>query len=395
MATNNDARGRPELERFDELPPVIFDTRSQGWLIDQGIIPRDSQDPRIKVPRQRRHRGADEQETMRLIEEAARLYQMTWFPSRKNEALIYMPFQFVRPSTSWKLRNRATGEIYRVANVGIDPTSEHFTGSILLKHERLDSNPLQLPYFSTDPSRERGTDRLEWVDEKGKIVEFSYEGPERTAAELEKITGGADEGGVTPEAFTPTITMRIDRQEPGTLGKRPFDEPRQVRPTFREQVPDPVDPINYTLEVQGWWMDNLLRFDFFSVKSKEVDRLVRWFRNFYTYNEWVLMLNGVQRLQYWDRRADQVSDRYRDRLPWRTVRLYARTEEIFTVRRRNITGVTYNFRVQGRHGPVLNTGESTGAGAPLSQWDFFHDETGAYLGGTIGVEESILPYEFL
>jgi hypothetical protein len=394
VATNNDERGRPDIERFDELPPVIYDSRHQGWLIDQGIIPRDPRDPRHQLPRQRRHRRADEVETMRLVEECARLFQMTWFPSHKNEFLIYLPYHFVRPENGWLLLNKTTGEKYRVANVGVDATNELFTGSILLKHEKLDRNPLQAPYFGVG-TRDRKSDRLEWVDEKGKVVEFVYEDPERTANELIKLLDTADEGGKTPSKFTPTVAMSLDRQEPGTTGKRPFDEPKQVRPHFREAVEDPIDPINYTVEIEGWWMDNLLRFDCFSVDSKEVNRLSRWFQNFMVYNRWVLELNGVQKILFWDRRSDQVPSRYRDRLPWRPVRYYARTEELYTTRRRNIAGINLTARTQARHGKPLVTGESTGVTAGQSQWDFFHDETGGYLGGTINIEESILPYEFL
>jgi len=393
VATNNDPRERPDLERFDELPPVIYDTRHQAWLIDQGIIPRDPRDPRVQLPRQRRHRRADEVETMRLVEECARLFQMTWFPSKKNENLIYMPYHFIRPANDWLLRNTTTGENYSVANVGVDPTNELFTGSILLKHERLDRVPLQAPYFATG-TRDRKTDRLEWVDEKGKIIEFVYEDPERTANELVSLID-ADEGAGTPSKFVPTIAMSLDRQEPGTTGKRPFDEPKQARPHFREAVECPIDPINYTVEIEGWWMDNLLRFDCFSVDTKEVNRLVRWFLNFMVYNKWVLELNGVQKILLWDRRSDQVPARFRDRLPWRPIRYYARTEELYTTRRRNITSIHMTTRIQTRHGKPLNTGESTGVSAGSSVWDFFHDETGSYLGGTIQIEESILPYEFL
>jgi len=330
---------------------------------------------------------------MRLVEECARLFQMTWFPSKKNENLIYMPYHFIRPANDWLLRNTTTGENYSVANVGVDPTNELFTGSILLKHERLDRVPLQAPYFATG-TRDRKTDRLEWVDEKGKIIEFVYEDPERTANELVSLID-ADEGAGTPSKFVPTIAMSLDRQEPGTTGKRPFDEPKQARPHFREAVECPIDPINYTVEIEGWWMDNLLRFDCFSVDTKEVNRLVRWFLNFMVYNKWVLELNGVQKILLWDRRSDQVPARFRDRLPWRPIRYYARTEELYTTRRRNITSIHMTTRIQTRHGKPLNTGESTGVSAGSSVWDFFHDETGSYLGGTIQIEESILPYEFL
>lgn len=393
MATNNDERGRPELERFDELPPVIFDTRNQAWLIDQGMIPRDPRDPRLQLPRQRRHRRADETETMRLVEECARLFQMTWFPSQKNENLIYLPYHFITPENGWLLRNTVTGEKYRVGHVGKDALGR-FTGSVLLKHERMERNPLQAPFFAVG-TRDRRTDRLEWEDEKGKIIEFVYEDPERTANELAQLLEAAAEGAATPAKFTPTVAMSLDRQEPGTTGKRPFDEPKQVRPHFREAIEDPVDPVNYTIEVEGWWMDNLLRFDCFATHAEQVNRLSRWFQNFMVYNRWVLELNGVQKILFWDRRSDQVPSRFRDRIPWRPVRYYARTEELYTTRRRNITGFTLTARIQGRHGKVLNTGESTGATAGMSQWDFFHDETGGYLGGTIQIEESILPYEIL
>jgi len=396
MAGSNDPRGRPNLERVDEMPPVYYDTRKQGWLISQGIRPEGPDDPRIgQPPRQKRHRSADEEEFIRLVEEAMRLYQMTWYPSGRNANLIYFPFMFIKPQTTWKLRNVSTGEKYAVQHATVDDTDQNFTGAVLLRHERVTSRgPIQSPFFAHEGSRDRATDRLVWEDEKGKIIEFHQADPNVLASELVALSDEADQDAGTPPSFPPTISVMLERQEPGSMGKAPFGEPKQLKPHIRETVEDPGDPINYALEIQGWWMDNLFQFDCFSPSAKEANRLVRWFKNFMVWCEGVFMLNGVQRILYWDRRSDRVTEKFRDRLAQRPIRYYARTEDFHIIRRRRITSLKLTIRTQGRPTTALLTGEDTGISAPVNGFDFWHDETGGWLGGSIGIEESILPYEF-
>jgi hypothetical protein len=377
-----DKRGRPELERPDEIHPVWFDSRTQAYLIHYNLQAY-VEDPLAQgiMPRQKADRTADENEAIRLVEEGLRLHQMTWFPSGKGDWLIYMPFLFVEPDNTWKLRNLTTRETYTVSHVGMDETRQEPTGYILLQ------TGLSAP-SAGDAAFSGRWDRLEWVEPKGKLVEFYRSWPDRAAVELEETSG--DEGAASGPLMVPTITALLARQEPGTIGKRPFEAAKQIKPRIRETKTDPVDPASYSVQIRGWWMDNIFRFDCYGRLNKEADKLVKWFFRFINLYTGVLKKNGVQEILYWQRRADQDVQRWRDDLPMRSVEYFFRTEELDAVRTRNVTGVSIYARVESQDptGKLLNTGELALTGEFNNPFDRFHDDSGNYLVGSIDYQDS-------
>ena len=370
--------------RADEKFPLSFDPRRQSFFrnFHQRSID-DLEDPLVKEFGEeglhlRTFRPV--QEMVELVKELVRLHEMTWRPSLKNPMLLYFPFMFVVPKPGWKLRNLTTRDVYEVKKVAFDEKRE-FTGAVLL------TGGLSPPGKGTEEEPGRW-DRLDWVEPDGKAIAFHDSWPEKEALEAMSLEG-ADQAKATALALPPTVTVHLVREEPGSVDKREFGPAKLGKPKLIGYEPDPFDPLSYRLAINWQWFETILQFDCWSALNREADRLVDWFRLFMNLYTWVIKLNGVSELRFWQQRGDLATQSFRDALPRRSVQYYVRTISVQPVRVRNLASVHIAARVHEGHSPIKPDEESiTGGGLWETDWDRFHDETGNWLGGTVGIEDT-------
>ena len=383
MAQTSDERGFPNLERHDETHRIPFDTRSQSFFIyNHQEVVLDPNDPRAhgEVPRQRAHRAADLPFTLYMIDRLVRLHQMEWTASAKNQWLLYFPHMFMTPEPGWQIRNQTTRETYTVKSIGTD-ANKHFTGAVLLE------DGLKAPGLGTD--EEPGAwDRLEWIEPDNKEIRFFRSFPERDNFTKMVAPDAADEATLTDLSFSPTITTLLVRKEPGTIGKREFDPAKMPKSRILAYEPDPFDPKRYSLEIRYQWFESVVQFDCWSPLQAEADRLADWFETFVNLYTWVLKLNGVAEIRFWQLEGDPSLKGLREFMPHRSLQYYVKTMSVIPTRVRNLGRLHIRARLQHRPGAVLSPGEDTGGGLFLTQWDRFHDDSGNWLGGTIGVDDT-------
>ncbi len=135
----------------------------------------------------------------------------------------------------------------------------------------------------------------------------------------------------TVKTWVDTITFRVKRKEPGTIGKHPFDPPTEIKPRVRQYVIDP-DYDDCHVMVLGQWFDNLLQFDCWAKTNSRADDLIEWFEDFMYRYTWVWKKNGVNEILYWMRTQDEEVSKWRNDLSARTVLYYFKTEKIVTIR---------------------------------------------------------------
>jgi hypothetical protein len=376
MSIRNDNLGNPILEDFDELTLKYFNTSP----IAQNIIFNTTDKKQyLSSNRLKADRSANIQDLYDMISVLLEKYQMYFIPSAKNPFLLVFPFMLVAPKIGDKIRNLTTDDVYIVKYIpkGKD---NRFYGSVLLeigKTKPLESHDLR--FINADGIG----------DTEKKLVDFYHAYPLSAASPLEDNSG--DRGVSQAEPFVPTVVVELRRQEPGTVGKRPFDMVKEAKPRIRETYKHPDDPVNYSIQVRGQWYDNILRFTCFDKTSFGAERLISWFNNFLYKYAWVIKINGIQEMLYWQRRADQNVQVWRNDIVGYPVEWYFRTEEHTIEVIHNITKIDISGRVAWNEMAVTppsgkNPGED-GLLGPFgnrfaSLYDVFHDVSGNYKYGS-------------
>ena len=380
MSIRNDKSGDPILEDFDELTLQYFNTSPIARNIILGITEKEDF---LRPPRSMADRSANVQDIYDMIGKLLPKYQMYFTVSKKNPFLIVFPFMIVEPKFGDKIRNINTSEIYTVKYVPKTPDNR-FYGAVLLE---------------TAITGPKGSDKLEFINPDGigaetaKLVKFLHAYPDTPGTDMSDSSG--DIGVSQAEPFTPTISVELIRQEPGTVGKRPFDMMKEIKPRVREIYKHPDDPQNYSIQVRGQWYDNILRFTCYSSTHFGAEKLITWFNDFLYKYAWVLKKNGVQELLYWQRRADQKVKVWRDDIVGYTVEWYFRTEEHTVEVIHNVTSINLSSRIAWSDSAVSPpTGQSPEtAGSVMGPFgdrfatifDAFHDASGNYLYGDYSV----------
>ena len=300
---------------------------------------------------------------------------MYFVPSVKNPFLLAFPFMIVEPKIGDKIRNLNTDEIYTVKYVPRTKGNK-FYGSILLE---------------TGANGPKESEELKYVNADGigpsekKLVDFFHASPLSSANSIEDSSG--DRGISQAEPFTPTVVVEMRRQEPGTVGKRPFDMMKEAKPRVRETYKHPDDPLNYTIQVRGQWYDNILRFTCYDKTSFGAERLISWFNDFLYKYAWVIKKNGIQEMLYWQRRADENISKWRDDIVGYPMEWYFRTEEHTIEVIHNVTSININNRIAWDPMAVTPpTGKNPGENGLLGPfgdrfaniYDMFHDASGNY-----------------
>jgi len=373
MSVRNDKAGNPILEDFDELTLQYFNTSPIARNIILGVTEKEDF---LRPPRSMADRSANIQDIYDMIDRLLPKYQMYFTVSKKNPFLVIFPFMIVEPQIGDKIRNINTLEIYKVRYVPKTPDNR-FYGAVLLE---------------TGTTGPKDSENLEFVNPDGvgaetaKLVKFLHAYPDTPGIDMSDSSG--DVGVSQAEPFTPVISVELVRQEPGTVGKRPFDIMKELKPRIREIYKHPDDPINYSIQVRGQWYDNILRFTCYSVTHFGAEKLITWFNDFLYKYAWVLKKNGVQELLYWQRRSDQKIRVWRDDIIGYTVEWYFRTEEQTVEVVHNVTSINLDARVAWNNtavspptgdNPAINGNVMGPFGDRFANlFDAFHDTSGNY-----------------
>jgi hypothetical protein len=367
-------------------------------------------------------------------------HQMSFIKDAGYGFKLFFPHMFIKPVVGDKVQNMTTGEVYTIEWVEtIAPNFRRPPAGPYVKRPKIDVfTGLVILSGITEP---KVTDRLEYIDNKNdKLINF-FEWGTRTHSKTPSGPGEGDLGQGERGPFPPTITWSINRVEPGTVGKRPFDPAKMSKPMFREVYPDPdytyltqsdtynysvkqqsiyptgdpmftgsysalneasKDPRNVThnIEVYGQWFDNLVQFDCWSNSNNEANALISWFEDFMELYTPVLKQNGVAEALYWERLQDQTIERWRNDIENRTIRWFFRTEKLRIRKSRNFRKFNMRLSVGLPNEYSANMDEPSGINTWAGQYGYQPHEVshdtgtgihytgdGSYLWGQITIED--------
>ena len=128
--------------------------------------------------------------------------------------------------------------------------------------------------------------------------------------------------------FRDTITFKITREEPGSIGgdKQPFGTTREVAPRLRQTITDDKKAV----KMFGQWFDTLVQFDCWTLTNYEADQLALWFKRFMTKYRMFFKELGLGEILFWWRGEDEVTRKLRNSINFRSLVYFIRTEEIST-----------------------------------------------------------------
>jgi hypothetical protein len=328
-------------------------------------------------------------------------HQEHWEQDKAYLWKLYFPYLFIQPDPGDIIVNDTTNEEYEILFVEeINPNMRRRSPGPFIKDHKRDSfsGLIILKEGTQAPNR---TDKLYFKNSKNYISFFEW-GPRKNVSHPAPSTSdGAEEqrGG-----FNPTITWSVKRVEPGTIGKRPFDPQKEVKPHVRDVFEDPAhtylldskehmdtlalqgglhetgapvaaitgnyealtesqrrpDVSTQSIIVWGQWFDNLVQFDCWSTSNFEANRLIYWFEDFMDLYAPVLINNGVNQLLYWQRQQDQTIERWRDDIDNRTVQYYFRTEKLRLERKPNFRSFDLKLRIARPGEETILVGQPSG-----------------------------------
>ena len=251
-----------------------------------------SNPPRDKMRKADRNASLDD--ITRYIYQSLIDFQGKWEPSDRTSWIIKMPNARYL-SVGDTIKNKTTGQIYRIAEI-VDSSTNMIRLSGIdypVTNDILELTNDNIVNFVSDYSKEYKEKPInEWVD---------------------------------------TVTFRVKRKEPGTIGKHPFDPPTEIKPRIREYTTDP-EYLDCHICVLGQWFDNIIQFDCWAKTNNRADSLIEWFEDFMYKYTWVWKKNGVNEILYWMRMQDEEVRKWRNDLSARSVLYYFKTEKIVTVR---------------------------------------------------------------
>jgi len=180
--------------------------------------------------------------------------------------------------------------------------------------------------------------------------------------------------------FAPTITYLLERQEPATIGPKPFGRDKENKPRIRDEFRDLTRP-QITQRVYGQRFENLFAFRCLHPRSAVATELAAWLKRFMRINAPYLRSSGLNELMFWSLEAERRTRRGGDDVSVRKAIYYVRTEEL-TLQEisalRNvdvhISGAIDQRVFQKITGPVPTDG--------LDPYTGIYDESGFYPWGT-------------
>ena len=278
-------------------------------------------------PRIRADRTSNFKQSMMMIDILLRKYESTYIPNDQDNKLLCFPNMFKEPDQGVKISNVNTGEIYVITDTIKNPLTNLWEGLV-----RIDA---KIP-----PNKDL-SEKLEFINES-VLVRFTAEFGRSIGTENQTI----DEQIIDAGPIRPTIVYALLRKEPGSIGKQPFAPQKMYKPMFRERLKPQTKSSGKTWEMYGQWFDILVEFGCFTTDNRSADLLVDWFEEFIRQYTWVLKLNGVQEILYWQRTRDTAVTKWRQDLISRTVQYFFRIEEILPEVRKDLIGLDIHIDLE-------------------------------------------------
>ena len=316
------------LERFDEC--------AAGGMF-YGFDSRVNAESNTPNP-QRFTRNASLKDFYDFVEQALRAYQGYFIPMEEGDDWVgRMPCAFLLEK-GLKLLNRNTTEVYTIEEVFLDEDGDP-TGEVLLSGE-------------TAPTV---TDNLEFVD---CGIKFTRASPMRTAGVDQEDDATRKD---TPTPWSAYIDFAVVREEPGVLDTHPSGPARQRKPAHREMVEGHNQQIG--LQISGFWLDAVVRFDLWGATDTQAEELVQWFYNFMDVNTWVFQYNGIKQVLFKRRGLDTPVGKWRQNMYHRPIDYEVRTERLYVAHLRRIEHI--QLSIQLRQDSILEDAMLPRTGRPV------------------------------
>ena len=322
-----------------------------------------------------RDRGASLDDAMLFIDMLLHQYEAYYEQHDIDKNLVVFPNLFKMPDEGTKIRNKKTGEIYTIQDVIVNPYTKQWEGLVRIS--------------SVTPPNPNLVEKLEFVDQEKARVRFTHEYPVSLESEGQTSDGLISDAGPIP----PCVVWALIRKEPGSIGKAPFHPSKEYKPRRRELLRNINNP-GHVQEVRGQWFDNLVQFDCWTTDNFSAERLANWFEKFMTLYDWVLKLNGVQEMLYWQRLRDASVTKWRQDLVSRTVQYFFRTEVLEAVVQKTFVDIELSASVAPRISDDLAEKFIAGrlvkiSGLTYKQYkDLFRNSDGKYLFGNTTLNDS-------
>jgi len=325
-------------------------------------------DPRRNMTRVRLLQGdcANLEDAFDMIEGLLRIYQSQHEVNRESAWHLHFPNMIVEPHVGDKIHNITTDEIYEVQFLGRDPYHQVWDHTCILSG-------------TTSPLR---TDRLVVID-KDRLISFTLGYPMHSTKRVTETDGAL--GHAESEPWRPTITARLRRKEPASIGSHPFGDRKVIKPMLMETFRDPEDRETFSLEIWRQPFDNMIQFDCWDVNPLGALRLSEWFEQFMRTHVGTLKRHGVAEILFWDQRDQEAREQWREGIVAQSVRYFFRTETLSVVRRSNLTTMSLHLRVV-KHESGLHGGGPWPSGEEL-WFGRVHNSSGDYLYGTFDIED--------
>lgn len=293
-------------------------------------------------------------------------------PDAPTKNLIIFPgaFPWCRPAVGDKLRG-TSGELYTVKHVGNGVRGVPWNGTVLLDKDVAVGEHLR---WAGPKVRER------------TLIQFHSDDGKPASPTPGEVTAG-DVGTAYPNLLAPTVTYLLLRQEPATVGPKPFGRDKQLKPRPREQVSDPDRP-QVVLTIYGHRMENEFRFRCLHPHSAVADELALWFKRFMSNNTGPMKSNGVNEILYFGQEAVPASQL--GKVSGRDCRFYFRTEELTLREDAAIRDVKVNLSVlvrQDQEAFILNKAFQQEGYDGMNPFTGLYDESGNFVFGDIDIAD--------
>jgi len=323
-------------------------------------------DPRRKMTRLRKLQGdcANIEDCIDMIEKLVVIHQAHAEINKENGWHVQFPYMIVEPRKGDKIYNKTTEEVYTVEWLGRDPIYQNWDQTVWLSGV---TEPLV-------------TDQLQIINED-RLIRFRLGYPMEATKDITDTDGAL--GHAESEPWQPTITARIRRKEPASIGKHPFGESKVLKPQLFEIFRDPENREFYSIEIWRQPFDQLVQFDCWDVNPLAALRLAEWFEQFMTVHIGTLRRHGVGEILFWAQRDKEASEQWREGIVGHNVQYIVKTESLSVVRRSNLRSLNLHLRIV-KHNEGLTGGSPSGE---ILWFGRVHNSSGDYLYGTFDIED--------
>ena len=323
-------------------------------------------DSRRKMTRVRMLQGdnANIEDCLDMIEHLLAIHQAHHEVSKEDNWWIRFPNMIVEPREDDKIYNVTTEEVYTVKYLGRDPKYQVWDSRVYL-------SGVTAPLVS---------DQLQIID-KNRLVRFRLGNPMEPAKTVTSTEG--ELGHSESEPWRPTVTARIRKKEPASIGKHPFGESKVLKPQLFEIFRDPLNRKFHSIEIWRQPYEQLVQFDCWDTNNLGALRLAEWFTQFMREHIGTLRRHGVGEILFWTQRDKEASEQWREGILGYNVQYVIKTESLSVVRRANLRSLSLHLR-------VVKHSQGFSGGIPSGEAMYFgrvHDTSGDYLYGTFDIED--------